>query len=152
MLGKSAGGYSSLYVGYNDDFADPTSENPLRQQSTDVNALLLYDTPTAFDRDWIDTNLANCDTTNWNKIMAFYGLPVSILPGQRTLDWTEYYANPEVQAAIIQARIETYVDPTDPPAYISYSEPLYDGLLPSNADCIHSPNYAQVSQPTWTQQ
>lgn len=49
LMGASAGAGTSLWIGANDDLADPTSEDPVLRQSTRVQGVVLLETQATYD-------------------------------------------------------------------------------------------------------
>ena len=145
VRGKSAGWLAMLWAStWNDDnkYRHLTKED---RDLPEIKGMLLYDTPTFYDRDSIQEILW-CDTSQWNAFFPYYGLKPKIL-SRGLFDWSEYERRRKVQQAIEKAKVHTHIDKTDPPAYFSYSEPLYDSYLPAWADCIHSANYGAHIEP-----
>ena len=137
---KSAWWYLLSWNANQDDQANVDSIDPIAQQSSRVDAILTYDTPTQpYDKD-TTAELVWCDPSLWPWILNFFWLEITILPWP-ALDWTEYYTS-SIQDNVLSHRVFDALDETDPAIYMVY----YDGLLtephPPGDDCIHSPRQA----------
>lgn len=107
LSGGSAGGCSSLWLGYNDDFADPDSEDPVARESTRVACLALNRPQSTLDpkqmQEWISNSEYGAHAFGLESFEQYLADRESILP------WIEKYSPYE------------HLSAGDPPTYLWFS-------------------------------
>lgn len=138
VAGKSAWGISVLWaLTFKDDPRYTAFVKWMRDIPT-VKWILLYNTPTYHDKISIEEKLW-CDVSNWQRILKYFGLP--IIKDWKILDRTNYENRPRTRIDVEKSRIANNLKVWNPAMYFAYDWPLYNNKLPSNEDCLHSPNY-----------
>ncbi len=107
MCGSSAGAGISLWVGFHDDLADPTSDDPVARQSTALDCMVIRQGQCSYDpRLFLELGLDAA--VQHPFIESFYDLP------RDRLDTPEAHAAFDVSAPI------TYLKAGAPPVYAYY--------------------------------
>ncbi len=123
--GGSAGGFSSLWLAFHDDLADPKSSDPLARESTRLRCALTFVPQTTLDpqqmRDWIP----NCDYGHHAFALGSF---------QQFLDQRE-----SLLPWIADLSPYALVSADDPPVYLFYDTPLVMGQ--PFKDPPHSANF-----------
>jgi len=116
--GGSAGAGTSLWIGYHDDMADPSSDDPVLRESTRLSCMVVFGAQSTYDPRVIK-EIVGGRAHQHPALQGFYGLADDELDSARA---HEMY---EAAAAI------NYLTADDPPAYTFYNEPR--GPLPDDA-------------------
>ena len=147
LMGGSAGAGTSLWIGFNDDMADPTNEDPVLRQSTRVTALIALATQATYD------------IGKWKTVVfEEYGLDLLMLAdalglSQALLDFYGITDIDDFESAEIleyRARVDMLdlMDPDDPPFYAQNDlEPAGPQAPPLSVNlAFHHANHALVLQ------
>ncbi len=130
--GSSAGGGISLWLGFHEDLADPTSEDLVARESTRPNCLLCYDAQSSYDPNYI-CEIIGPNAGNENCLqMLFRARP-------------EDFANPDKQKMFTEASAITHATADAPPVFACYARrniPPTPELDSSYG--IHHPRFGEV--------
>ena len=110
LTGGSAGGGISLWIGFHDDLADPTSEDPVARESTRVTCIAPFNTQTTYDPRVLKT-IINSREYKHPALMAFYGITDTALADSPT---------PELAKLFEEVSPINYLTADDPPVHITY--------------------------------
>jgi acetyl esterase/lipase len=116
--GGSAGAGTSLWLGFHDDLADPTSSDPVLRESTRLACMVVFGAQSTYDPREIK-RLIGGRAHEHPALEGFYGLKPDELETEKAFKLYE-------QAAPIN-----YLSAGDPPVYAFYNEPR--GPLPADA-------------------
>lgn len=142
LMGGSAGAGTALWIGFNDDMADPTSEDPVLRQTTRVNAVIAIWTQATYDID------------KWRTVvfeeygLDLLGLADSLGLSQALLDFygiTELddFESPAILEYRERVDMLDLMDAEDPPFYVDNS--LEDAGIPLSVNlAFHHANHALV--------
>jgi hypothetical protein len=123
--GGSAGGFSSLYLAFHDDMAEPKSEDPISRESSRVKCALVVVPQTSLDpvqmKQWIPNINYGQHAFALESYQAFFDKRDELMP------WIRDYSPYEL------------VTPDDPPVYLYYNSPPTSDGLPE--DPTHSANF-----------
>jgi len=110
-FGGSAGGVTSLWIGFHEDLADPGSPDPVLRQSTRLTCIGANSAPTSFDmrvmKEWVGGEPSAHPAVN-----PFYGVQS-----------TEELNRPEIQRLMEEASPITHLTKDDPPVFMQYGQP-----------------------------
>lgn len=147
LMGGSAGAGTSLWIGFNDDMADPSNEDPVLRQSTRVTALIAIATQATYD------------IGKWKTVVfEEYGLDLLMLADALGLSQTllDFYGITDIDdfesPAILDYRAEVdmldLMDAGDPPFYAQNDlEPAGPTAPPLSVNlAFHHANHALVLQ------
>lgn len=129
--GGSAGAGTSLWIGFHDDMADPSSDDPVLRQSTRLTCMAVSGAQTTYSPLAIQ-KIVGGRAHEHPALRSFYGLKEGDAESPDILEQYE-------QAAPI-----TWLTADDPPVYAYYYEP--DRPLPPDAkpgQGIHHPNFGR---------
>jgi acetyl esterase/lipase len=116
--GASAGGGTSLWIGFHDDLADPRSDDPVLRQSTRLTCMAVAGGQSSYDprtiKEWVGEAAARHPALD-----GFFGVT------DETRNSPEAFKRYEAASAI------NYLTKDDPPVYAFYSEAR--GPLPADA-------------------
>ena len=143
IYGTSAGAGTSLWIGLNDDLADPASDDPVERQSTSVSAIGAVETQATYD-------IVRWETDIFDDFGITLELAVSLGLEQVLLD---FYGAPDIDSIYTDDFYIDYrdrvdmldmVDANDPPVYListstSAEMPVSVGALyhhPYHADAV----------------
>lgn len=127
--GASAGAGIALWVGFRDDMADPRSAEPVRRESTRLQALAVAGAQTTYDPREIARVVGEAAARH-PALEPFYGL------------YGEELKSEKADRMFREASPITHLTPDDPPVLLLYFEP--DKPLPPDAkpgDGIHHPRF-----------
>lgn len=127
--GASAGAGIALWVGFRDDMADPRSPDPVRRQSSRLQALAVVAAQTTYDPREI-ARIVGDAAARHPALEPFYGLSGEELKSEKA------------KRLFADASPATHLTPDDPPVLLLYFEP--DSPLPPDAkpgDGIHHPRF-----------
>jgi acetyl esterase/lipase len=127
--GGSAGAAMSLWIGFHDDMAEPTSDDPVRRESTRLAAMAVASAQTTLDPREIRKLIGEAAAPH-AALEPFYGLASEELQTERAF------------RLFRDASPVTHLAVGDPPVLLLYGEP--DVPLPSDArpwDGIHHPRF-----------
>lgn len=130
-MGGSAGACMSLWIGYHDDFANPSAQDPVERESSRLTAIAVNGAQTTLDPQVL-SELISPATARHPSGPHFFGIP----PAESE--------TPRAREVYRQASPITYLTRDDPPAWLYYSEPDVD--VPANArpgTGIHHPRFGR---------
>jgi acetyl esterase len=133
-MGGSAGAGISMWIGFHDDLADPKSDDPIKRESTRIQAIGTFGGQGTYDPIKIKEVVGG---RAWEHPSIF------LVYGNQT---TEEALNPtpERRKLYDEAAAITHLTKDDPPLYMVYNEA--DGPLPADArpgQGIHHPNFGR---------
>lgn len=137
-FGGSAGAGISMWLGYHDDLADPSSDDPVERQSSRVAAIGSMGGQTSYDPIWIKENIGG---RAWEHPSIFK--VYNIRTPEEALNPTS-----EVRKLYDEASAVTHLTKDDPPIFMIFSEPDIDppaGCRPG--EFIHHPRFAKALIP-----
>ena len=133
-FGGSAGAGISMWIGFHEDLADPQSDDPIRRESTRIQAIGTFGGQGTYDPIQIK-ELIGGRAWEHPSIFKVYGVT--------TAD-EALHPTPEKQKLYDESSAITHLTKDDPPLYMVYNE--QDGPLPPNAkpgQGIHHPNFGR---------
>jgi len=133
-FGGSAGAGISMWIGFHDELADPNSDDPVRRESTRIQAVGTFGGQGTYDPIQIK-ELIGGRAWEHPSIFKVYGITTA-----------EELLHPTAsrQKLYDECSAVTHLTPDDPPLYMVYSEA--DGPLPADArpgQGIHHPNFGR---------
>ncbi|MDG2391474.1 MAG: alpha/beta hydrolase [Planctomycetaceae bacterium] len=134
LSGGSAGVVITLWIGYHDDLADATSDDPVLRQSTRVQCLVPINGPTNLDPHWITANMGGPKHVH-GSFPKMFGAPI-----------TDNLPSEMVERIKESSPIE-HVSKDDPPTLLIYGGQLEGIPLPETASTgllIHHPYFGKV--------
>lgn len=132
--GGSAGAGISMWIGFHEDLADPNSDDPVKRQSTRIQAIGTFGGQSTYDPIKIKELIGG---RAWEHPSIFKAYGVT------TAD-EALHPTPHQQKLYDEASAFPHLTKDDPPLYMVYSEA--DGPLPENArpgQGIHHPNFGR---------
>lgn len=133
-FGGSAGAGISMWLGFHEDLADPKSDDPVKRESTRIQAIGTFGGQGTYDPIKIK-ELVGGRAWEHPSLLKIYGLGST----DEALKPT-----PEQQKLYDEGSAITHLTKDDPPLYMAYSEA--DGPLPPDAkpgQGIHHPNFGR---------
>lgn len=112
--GGSAGAGISLWIGFHDDMADPSSDDPLAQQSTRLSCVLAIKMQSTYDPREIK-KLIPGDAYNGTQLKALFARP-------ENWDWDTGEIDGELDALLKDASPITHLTADDPPVFVIHQE------------------------------
>ncbi len=131
--GGSAGAGSSLWLGSRDDLAAPEDPDPVRRESSRVQAVVLTATQATYDLTRWDAFLGPADPAWWSspdEAAQFYHF--------KTLADLD---GPEAVPVLRECDMLSWISPGDAPVFVS--NPLPDGPCSSRGHYLHHPSHAR---------
>lgn len=132
--GGSAGAGISMWIGFHDDLAEPDSKDPIKRQSTRIQAIGTMGGQSTYDPIKIKA-LVGGRAWEHRSIFKAYGIDTA----EEAL-----HPTPERQKRYDESSAIMHLTKDDPPLFMTYSEA--DGPLPKNArpgQGIHHPNFGR---------
>ncbi|MGI9472488.1 MAG: alpha/beta hydrolase fold domain-containing protein [Rubripirellula sp.] len=120
VSGSSAGAVITLWIGYHNDMANPSSDDPIERQSTRVQCLVPINGPTNLDPEWITPNMGGPKHIH-GSFPKMFGAPVT--DSNRS----------EVRRRIVETSPVTHASADDPPTLLIYSGANEGIPLPESA-------------------
>lgn len=150
LSGSSAGAGTSLWIAFHDEMADPSSPDPIAQQSTRVQAVAVNATQATYELlRWPDDVFAPeysltveqllSETSLAAQVATFYGLPLSLVPEPEMLEAA--VMTPEYVAYRAEVDMLAWMSSDDPPFYARNNAPDV-GPDASGFDLLHHPLHA----------
>jgi len=133
-FGGSAGAGISMWIGFHDDLADPTSDDPVLRQSTRIAAVGTFGGQGTYDPIAIK-NLIGGRAWEHPSIFKVYGVDSAD---------EALHPTPAMQKLYDECAAITHLTKDDPPLYMVYNEA--DGPLAADArpgQGIHHPNFGR---------
>jgi len=128
--GSSAGGLTSLWIGFHNDLADPKSADPVLRESTRLSAMAVFSAQTALEPEIVGPRVGAATLMHGFYTGKFFGL--------KTADMS----TPKVKELIKEASPLHHLTKDDPPVWMIYTvaqKPQTDETTVS--DAIHHPNF-----------
>ncbi|MCC7145751.1 MAG: alpha/beta hydrolase fold domain-containing protein [Phycisphaeraceae bacterium] len=129
--GGSAGGGISLWLGFHDDLADPSSPDPVARFSTRLSCMALVNTQCSYDPRFIRANIPG---PGWQA------MPVWKLFG---LDGPTDNPSAEVIRLFEETSVINYLTPDDPPVRLTYTWDESEDQL-TETHSIHHPKFGRI--------
>jgi acetyl esterase/lipase len=127
--GGSAGAGISLWIGFRDDMAQPSSSDPVLRQSTRISVVGVTNAQTSYDPRFV-AKLVGEPTGRHPALAKLFGVP----EGQDVMTATDKFRIYDEGAPVM------HLNAGDPPVFMFYSRELH--LPPSNlGEGIHSPQF-----------
>lgn len=133
-FGGSAGAGISMWIGFHEDLADPKSDDPIKRESTRIQAIGTFGGQSTYDPIKIK-ELIGGRAWEHPSIFKVYGVATA----EEAL-----HPTPEKQKLYDESSAFTHLTKDDPPLYMVYTEA--DGPLPADArpgQGIHHPNFGR---------
>src|SRR5262249_14878031 len=112
--GGSAGAGISLWLGFHDDMADPTNQDPVLRESTRLTCMVVFDGQTSYDPRFIRKLFPGKDTYKHRALAKLFDVDLDKLD---ELPPEKYKLFQEVSSI-------NYLTKDDPPVLLIYSRPL----------------------------
>jgi hypothetical protein len=145
LIGGSAGAGTSLWIGFNDDMADPFNEDPVLRHSTRVTALIAIATQATYDiGKWTTVVFAEYNL-NLLELADALGLAQALLDFYGITE-VEDFDSPEILEYRARVDMLDMMDAGDPPFYAQNDlEPAGPNALPLSVNlAFHHANHARV--------
>jgi acetyl esterase/lipase len=127
--GGSAGAGISLWIGFHDDMAQPSSDDPVKRQSTRLSVIGVTNAQVSYDPRFI-AKLIDEPTGRHPALAKLFGVP----EGQDVMKAADKFKLYDEGAPI------THLNAGDPPVFLFYNRELH--LPPANlGEGIHSPRF-----------
>jgi acetyl esterase/lipase len=127
--GGSAGSGISQWLGFHDNMASPTSDDPIARQSTRLTAVLALNMQSTYDPRQIK-NIVPGNAYNHPALKQLFGLP-------QDWNWLEAQIDEKLDAGLKDVSPITHLTKDDPPVFIlHYTAANKDGN-------IHHPNFGK---------
>lgn len=132
-IGSSAGGLTSLWLGFHDDLADPRSNDPVLRESTRLKAMAVFSAQTTLEPEILGKRIGEVVLKHSFMKGVFFGIKAEEV---RTTKGAQL---------IREASPLTYLTKDDPPVWAFYSVP--DKPLQADStvsDAIHHPAFGAI--------
>ena len=133
-FGGSAGAGISMWIGFHEDLADPNSDDPIKRESTRIQAIGTFGGQSTYDPIKIK-ELIGGRAWEHPSVFKVYG----VRDAEEAL-----HPTPAMQKLYDEGSAITHLTKDDPPLYMVYNEA--DGPLPADArpgQGIHHPNFGR---------
>lgn len=133
LMGSSAGGLTSLFVGFYDDMAIADSKDPIARESTRVSGMAVFSAQTTLDLDVLRTKVGEQVLNHSFAKGRLFGLKPSDMQTEAG------------KKAVLKMSPMTYLTKDDPPVWAMYTvadKPMTAETTVS--DAIHHPNFGKV--------
>jgi acetyl esterase len=132
-IGSSAGALTSLWIGFHDDFADPSNADPVLRESSRLKVLGVFSAQTTIVPEVVRARIGEAITKHNFVKGVFFG----ITPAEA--------AGPEGQKLFKEASPITYLTKDDPPVWAIYTVPDKPLTAESTtSEAIHHPNFGKI--------
>ncbi|HQU93667.1 MAG TPA: alpha/beta hydrolase [Pyrinomonadaceae bacterium] len=132
-IGSSAGGLTSLWIGFHDDLADPKSDDPVLRESTRLSSMAVWSAQTTLVAEIVAQRVGPVTLKHSFYTGRFFGLKQADMDGEKGKQLTH------------EASPLSHLTKGDPPVWAFYSipdKPQTDTTTVSEA--IHHPNFGKV--------
>ena len=145
LMGGSAGAGTSLWIGFNDEMADPDSEDPVEQHSTRVTAVVAIATQATYDIGKWSTVVFEEYRLDLLMLADALGLSQSLLDFYAITD-VEDFESEEILEYRARVDMLALMDADDPPFYVQNDlEPAGPNAPPLTVNlAFHHANHALV--------
>jgi acetyl esterase/lipase len=142
LMGGSAGAGTALWIGFNDDMADPNNEDPVLREPTRVTALIAIATQATYDIGKWKTVVFEEYNLDLLALADALGLAQALLDFYGITD-VDDFESPEILEYRARVDMLDLMDAEDPPFYVdNYLEPAAAPLTVDLA--FHHANHALV--------
>jgi para-nitrobenzyl esterase len=142
LMGGSAGAGTSLWIGFNDDMADPDSEDPVLRQSTRVNAVIAIATQATYDIGKWKTVVFAEYNVDLLELADALGLAQALLDFYGITD-VDDFESPAILEYRARVDMLDLMDADDPPFYVQND--LEPAAYPLSVNlAFHHANHALV--------
>lgn len=142
LMGGSAGAGTALWIGFNDEMADPNSEDPVLRESTRVTALIAIATQATYDIGKWKTVVFEEYNLDLLELADALGLAQALLDFYGITD-VDDFESPEIVEYRARVDMLDLMDAEDPPFYVdNFLEPAAAPLTVDLA--FHHANHALV--------
>ena len=132
-MGSSAGGLTSLWIGFHDDLADPKSEDPVLRESTRLSSMAVWSAQTTLVADIVGPRVGTATLKHSFYTGRFFGMKLAEMNTEKGKQLTK------------EASPLSHLTKDDPPVWAFYSvadKPQTDETTVS--DAIHHPYFGKV--------
>ena len=132
-MGSSAGGLTSLWIGFHDDLADPKSDDPVLRESTRLSSMAVWSAQTTLVADIVGPKVGPVTLKHSFYTGRFFGLKQADMETEKGKQLTR------------EASPLSHLTKDDPPVWAYYSiadKPQTDATTVSEA--IHHPYFGKV--------
>lgn len=132
-MGSSAGGLTSLWIGFHDDMADPKSEDPVLRESTRLSSMAVWSAQTTLVADIVGPRVGPVTLKHSFYTGRFFGMKQAEMETEKGKQLTK------------EASPLSHLTKDDPPVWAYYSiadKPQTDTTKVSEA--IHHPYFGKV--------
>ena len=136
IFGSSAGAGTSLWIGLNDDLAEPDNNDPILRESTRVPAIGAIATQATYD------------ILRWEEVFESYGVSIARIPEHLLQRLNPFYGlekfdqvhDPNIVAYREKVDMLKLIDENDPPIWVKNEQ----DDVPPMFDLQHHPAHAQL--------
>ena len=132
-MGSSAGGLTSLWIGFHDEMADPKSEDPVLRESTRLSSMAVWSAQTTLVADVVSARVGAATLKHSFYTGKFFGMKPAEMQTEKGIQLTR------------DASPLSHLTKDDPPVWAFYSvadKPQTDDTTVS--DAIHHPYFGKV--------
>jgi acetyl esterase len=132
-MGSSAGGLTSLWIGFRDDMADPKSDDPVLRESTRLSSMAVWSAQTTLVTDVVGPQVGMATLKHSFYTGRFFGMKAEEMQSDKAKELTR------------EASPLSHLTKDDPPVWAYYSvadKPQTDETTVS--DAIHHPYFGKV--------
>jgi acetyl esterase len=132
-MGSSAGGLTSLWIGFHDDLADPRSDDPVLRESTRLSSMAVWSAQTTLVADVVGPKVGSATLKHSFYTGKFFGMKQADMQTDKAKQLTK------------EASPLSHLTRDDPPVWAYYSvadKPQTDETTVS--DAIHHPYFGKV--------
>ncbi|MFC1582579.1 alpha/beta hydrolase fold domain-containing protein [Planctomycetota bacterium] len=129
--GGSAGGGITFWIGFNQDFADPSSDDPVERESSALTCIACWNTQSSYDPNYIRTIIKGT-AYRVEVLQTFFRVK------------PEQYEEPRFRRQFEEASALNIVTAEAPPTFVWYPT---DNVMPDDIDDghgIHHPRFGEV--------
>lgn len=131
--GSSAGGLTSLWIGFHDDLADPKSTDPVLRESTRLSSMAVFSAQTTLEPSIVGPRVGAITLKHGFYTGKFFGLK------------PEEMNSPKAQALVKEASPLHFLTKDDPSVWAFYSVAQKPQTAETTlSDAIHHPNFGVV--------
>ncbi len=132
-MGSSAGGLTSLWLGFHDDLADPKASDPVLRESTRLRVLAVWSAQTTLVPEIVGPRVGEATLKHSFYTGRFFGMKAAEMSGERAKALTK------------EASPLTHLTKDDPPVWAHYSVANKPQTADTTtSDAIHHPYFGKV--------
>lgn len=132
-MGSSAGGLTALWIGFRDDMADPSSDDPVLRESTRLSSMAVWSAQTTLVSDIVAARVGTATLKHSFYTGRFFGMRAADMQTEKGQELTR------------EASPLSHLTKDDPPVWAYYSvadKPQTDDTTVS--DAIHHPYFGKL--------